>query len=227
MRDRVPAAGARKPLGLVPIGDDDKPAAAPAFVSSGVPSVAAGLGAETLARAASMADVAEALDAAVAINLDGDAALGARIRELRSDNARLETELARLRAQFAEAKAEFAEAKHILERLQITREGKRGERGPCGADGAPGPRGERGAKGDPGKAAPTITAWAIDADNFTAAPILADGSTGATLRLRPLFESFNDQINADDDAREADAAASSRAASERQAELARQGLPAR
>jgi hypothetical protein len=34
-------------------------------------------------------------------------------------------------------------------------------------------------------------------------PILSDGATGATLRLRSLFESFNDQILAAADAAEA------------------------
>jgi|HubBroStandDraft_4_1064222.scaffolds.fasta_scaffold1253786_1 hypothetical protein len=54
----------RKALGLAPgVGPSEPIADEPAFVS-GVPSVAAGLSAETLARAATMADVAEALDAA-------------------------------------------------------------------------------------------------------------------------------------------------------------------
>jgi hypothetical protein len=92
--------------------------------------------------------------------------------------------------------------------LRVENRGPQGLPGPMGRDGHDGPRGERGergAKGEPGNAAPVITAWAVDADNFTAAPILSDGSNGATLRLRALFDSFNDQVNAEDDAAEADA----------------------
>ena len=156
---KAPRNGKRRPLGLAPIdGDDDKAAAAPAFVA-GLPSAAASFTAETLARGAVMADVAESLDCATAIALDLAGALKAQIAELHGENARLTTELARLRAQFAEAKAEFGEAKHILERLQITREGKRGERGPCGADGAPGPRGEKGERGERGAPALTVIEW--------------------------------------------------------------------
>ncbi len=135
-----------------------------------------------------------------------------------------EVRIAKLEARLAEATAKVSELSFISERLRIEARGPAGERGPMGRDGAagaPGPRGERGAKGEPGKAAPTITAWAVDADGFTAAPILSDGSNGATLRLRPLFESFNDQINADDDAAEADAARAQRAEIERDAEASR------
>ena len=169
-----------------------------------------------------MADVVEAIDAATAIALDGDGALKAQI-------ARLEMETARLTAKLAEATAKLNELAFISERLRIENKGPpgaKGERGRDGRDGV-GRIGPAGPVGPPGKAAPTITAWSVNSDEFSAVPILSDGALGATLRLRPLFESFNDQINADDDAREADAAASSRAATERQAELARQGLPAR
>ena len=56
---KAPRNGKRRPLGLAPIdGDDDKAAAAPAFVA-GLPSAAASFTAETLARGAVMADVAE------------------------------------------------------------------------------------------------------------------------------------------------------------------------
>ena len=221
MRARVPVAGARKPLGLRPASDDlaeaRPPAGSLAFASS-VPSIAASFGAETLARPATMLDVAEGVDAAVAIALDGEGWLKARIAELRGENARLTTELARLRAQFAEAKAEFAEAKHILERLQITREGKRGERGPCGADGAPGPRGERGERGERGQAAPAVVEWRPDPEAFTVRAILGDGSVGPMIALRSLFESYHSAVEWLEDADIVEAARQSRAANEAAAE---------
>jgi len=76
----------RRPLGLQPgagssepIPSDDPGAA---FVS-GAPSVAASLSADARARPATMGDVAEALDCAIAVNLDGDGLLRAKIAELR------------------------------------------------------------------------------------------------------------------------------------------------
>jgi hypothetical protein len=96
----------------------------------------------------------------------------------------------------------------ILSRLRVENAGPIGPQGLMGRDGAegrPGVRGEKGERGERGLPAPRVTGWAVDTDNFTAVPILSDGSNAATLRLRPLFESFNDQINASDE--EADAAA--------------------
>ncbi len=216
----------RRPLGLAPILDGD-PEAAPkratyetAFASD-CPSVGAGLGEATLQRAASMADVVTAADTAIAIAMDGEAVLKARLSEMRGENARLETELARLRAQFAEAKAEFAEAKHILERLQITREGKRGERGPCGADGAPGPRGERGPRRETGRPAPVVIEWRADPEAFTISAILSDGSAGPMIALRSLFEAYHNATSWLEDADIVQAAHEARIENERQIEAHR------
>src|SRR5262249_23571414 len=59
--------------------------------------------------------------------------------------------------------------------------GSRGERGLKGERGFIGPRGER---------APIIKSWQIDRATYSAIPILADGSAGPALELRPLFEQF-------------------------------------
>jgi hypothetical protein len=69
----------------------------------------------------------------------------------------------------------------------VASKGNRGERG------GPGPRGERGGRGEP---APGIKAWLVDKTKFTASPILTDGSVGAPLELKGLFQEFLDQTRA-------------------------------
>jgi hypothetical protein len=66
----------------------------------------------------------------------------------------------------------------------LVSKGNRGERGPSG------PRGMNGPRGEP---APVIKHWLIDKGRFTAAPILSDGTIGAALELRGLFQEFLDQ----------------------------------
>jgi hypothetical protein len=131
-----------------------------------------------------------------------------------------------LRDQFAEAKAEFTEAKHILERLQISREGKRGERGPCGADGAPGPRGERGPRGESGLPAPRISAWEPKPERFEVIPVFSTGERGPPINLLSLFQSYHSATEWLEDADLEQAAEQARAETERQAEAVRQGRPA-
>jgi hypothetical protein len=66
-----------------------------------------------------------------------------------------------------------------------------------GKDGATGPRGERGERGSTGprgEPAPTITGWRVDPAAYTAVPLLSDGSEGAPLELRGLFEQFLDEV---------------------------------
>jgi hypothetical protein len=66
-----------------------------------------------------------------------------------------------------------------------------------GRDGATGPRGERGERGSigpRGEPAPTITGWRVDRASYTAVPLLSDGSEGAPLELRGLFEQFLDEV---------------------------------
>jgi hypothetical protein len=59
--------------------------------------------------------------------------------------------------------------------------GSRGERGFKGERGFIGPRGE---------CTPIIKSWQIDRATYSATPIMADGSAGPALELRPLFEQF-------------------------------------
>jgi len=61
--------------------------------------------------------------------------------------------------------------------------------GRAGAPGAQGQRGERGPKGDDGKAL-TIIDWRLDCTAYEATPVMSDGTCGAVLKLRGLFEQF-------------------------------------
>jgi hypothetical protein len=61
--------------------------------------------------------------------------------------------------------------------------------GRAGAPGAQGQRGERGPKGEDGKAL-TIIDWRLDCTAYEATPVMSDGSYGAVLKLRGLFEQF-------------------------------------
>jgi hypothetical protein len=66
--------------------------------------------------------------------------------------------------------------------MRLAPRGKRGERG------AAGPRGPRGAAGAEGSL--TISRWHIDPERYCAVPILSNGTVGAPLQLRGLFEQF-------------------------------------
>ena len=63
-------------------------------------------------------------------------------------------------------------------------------KGDRGQVGPPGPRGMTGGRGEP---APAIKAWLVNKAKFTASPILTDGSVGAALELKGLFQEFLDQ----------------------------------
>jgi Collagen triple helix repeat (20 copies) len=82
----------------------------------------------------------------------------------------------------------------------ICSRGSRGDRGPPGPPGAPGERGlkgergERGLIGPRGEPAPTITGWRLDRASYTAVPVLSNGSEGAPLDLRGLFEQFFNEV---------------------------------
>ena len=78
----------------------------------------------------------------------------------------------------------------------------RDEPGPCPGDGwdllvsrgKAGPRGERGDRGErglQGPAAPSITAWIVEAEAYRAIPVLSDGSRAEPLELRGIFEQFH------------------------------------
>jgi hypothetical protein len=70
--------------------------------------------------------------------------------------------------------------------------------------------GPAGPRADTGKDAPAIASWETDDPAFVAYPLLSDGRRGAGLRLRGMFQEFNDQINAEDDAEQIEAARASR-----------------
>lgn len=91
----------RKPLGLAPGGGSSEPVAdePAAFVS-----VAASLSAEARARAATIGDVAEALDTAIAIDRDGDELFRAKIGEMRNLISDLKGELIEARYEIRELK---------------------------------------------------------------------------------------------------------------------------
>jgi hypothetical protein len=215
----LPPNRPRQPLGLAPgVGSSEPIADEPAFVS-GLPSVAAGLSAETLARPATMADVAEAVDAAVGIAVDGDGLFLERIGEMRG-------EVSELKGALIEARHEIRELKLIQESLRIStrgesgRDGARGIPGRDGRDGVglAGPRGERGERGLP---APRISAWDIDEDRFIATPVFGDGSTGAPLNLLSLFASYDRAVQELEGRDIVSAAADARQAAEDAAEASR------
>jgi hypothetical protein len=66
----------------------------------------------------------------------------------------------------------------------LTRQGQRGIAGTKGDRGDRGERGESGAK---------LTRWKIDRKLYLATPVMADGTYGPTLELRPLFEQFQQE----------------------------------
>ena len=66
-----------------------------------------------------------------------------------------------------------------------------GARGVPGRDGVQGPRGERGEKGESGARA---ASFLVNPADYSAALILSDGSSGARLAMRPLFEAFAQEL---------------------------------
>ena len=67
-----------------------------------------------------------------------------------------------------------------------------GRRGPAGERGLQGRKGERGARGED---APTIASWTLDRKNYRAVPTMSNGTQGATLELRGLFEQFVEETS--------------------------------
>ena len=216
MRDRVPAAGARKPLGLRPASDDlaeARPPAGSLAFATNYPSAAANLSEAARASPATMGDVFEALDCATAINLDLAGALKAQI-------ARLEMDAARLTAKLAEAQAKLNELAFVSERLRIENRGPpgvKGERGRDGRDGPPGPRGEKGDQGERGKPVPTVATWEPDPEAFSITPRYSNGSTGVPVSLLALFQAYHNAVSHLEDADLVEAARVSRAQADAEA----------
>jgi hypothetical protein len=112
-------------------------------------------------------------------------------QELKAENTELKLTLQTLRADIAELKAAQGIMQHRVERLVVDRKGDPGERGPQGCDGRPGERGEAGAKGSDAKG---IVSWEPDPEDFRVTPIMSDGTRGAPLKLRPLFERYHSEV---------------------------------
>jgi len=71
--------------------------------------------------------------------------------------------------------------------------------GPCPGAGwqlmaKQGQRGIAGPQGERGPAGKTITGWIVDRGNFRVTPRMSDGSLGAPLELRALFEQDEDNV---------------------------------
>jgi hypothetical protein len=66
---------------------------------------------------------------------------------------------------------------------------EQGKRGKPGEKGDRGEKGDHGPVGPAGKSAPTIVDWAIE--DYRAAPIMSDGSTGPVLDMRGFFERYH------------------------------------
>jgi hypothetical protein len=207
----------RKPLGLAPGAGSGEPAAdEPAAFVSDVPSVAAGLSEAARARAATMGDVAEALDTAIAIDRDGDELFRERIGELRS-------QVSELKAALIEARHEVRELRLVQESLRIStrgesgRDGARGVPGRDGRDGVgiAGPRGERGERGLP---APRISAWEAHPERFEVVPVFSTGERGPPIALLALFQAYDAAVSDLEDRDIVSAAAESRARNEAEVE---------
>jgi hypothetical protein len=59
----------------------------------------------------------------------------------------------------------------------------------AGRRGKPGEKGERGERGPPGERGAVIAKWSVR--EFTAIPVMSDGSAGPPLDLRALFEQYH------------------------------------
>ena len=72
--------------------------------------------------------------------------------------------------------------------------------GPCPGDNwqllcSQGKKGAPGVDGKAGKDAARITSWLINRADYSATPIMSDGSRGAALELRELFQRFNEETS--------------------------------
>jgi hypothetical protein len=67
----------------------------------------------------------------------------------------------------------------------IAAQGKRGQAGKDGVDGRA------------GRDAPRITGWLVNREAYSCVPLMSDGSRGAVLELRELFQRFNDETARD------------------------------
>ena len=116
------------------------------------------------------------------------------IRTLKQRIAELEREL--------EQKTAVDQRVHeIAMRLEERAAGRdEAKRGPPGLKGDKGDKGDRGERGKSGitkivKQTVGIKSWRVDPQAFTIAAELSDGSAMPVLNLRPLFESYHEQVS--------------------------------
>ena len=228
---RAPSADVipiRKPLGLGIVPGDDAPSEHDASsyddgLQHGPVMDLTGFDRAALDAAASVELVYISLNAAGSM-------LDTATRKLKERCAGLETEIARLTAKVAEAQAKVGELSFVSERLRIEIKARKACRARWAAMAMTAGRASAAReepKAEQGREGPRPVSWDIDAAAFAVTPLMSDGRRGPTLHLRALFEEFDAQINDADAAEEHDAAASSRAALEREVALARQGAPPR
>jgi hypothetical protein len=148
-----------------------------------------------------IADIAKTGEQRVAILRDaiGDYAAAElakrddQIGSLKEHIAKLENQL----AQKTLVDRQVAEVGAQLEERQARRD--EAKRGPQGFKGPKGDKGERGARGRNGitkvvKETVKIKTWLVDSKNFTATPVLSDGTFAPALNLRVLFEEYHAQV---------------------------------
>jgi hypothetical protein len=75
----------------------------------------------------------------------------------------------------------------------IASAGKPGKPGIKGERGEPGEKGERGPGGMPGKDGSSFLMWKIDRASYMITPILSDGTEAEPIRMRDLFEQYNEE----------------------------------
>jgi len=107
-------------------------------------------------------------------------------------------ELAQLERELEQKTAVDQRVHEIAMRLEERAAGRdEAKRGPPGLKGDKGDRGERGKNGITKILRQTVSIenWRVDTQAFTIAAELSDGSAMPVLNLRPLFESYHEQVS--------------------------------
>jgi hypothetical protein len=177
----------RRPLGLRPAPGDSDPSERDAPPGLAPVINLADYDRNHLDAPAPMEFVYECLNGAASMTQTSHQSLKAKIAEARN-------EISELKAALIEARHEVRELKLVQESLRISTRGESGRdgaRGVPGRDGQQGPAGPAGPAGPRGEAAAKIATWIINEADFTATPIMSDGSNGPVLFLRALFEAYH------------------------------------
>jgi hypothetical protein len=212
----------RKPLGLAPApGDSDPASERDLGAPPGLAPVInlADYDRDHLDAPAPMEFVYECLNGAASITQKSHQTLKAKIAKARN-------EISELKAALIEARHEVRELKLVQESLRISTRGESGRdgaRGVPGRDGQQGPAGPEGPAGPRGEAAAKIATWIINEADFTAVPVMSDGSNGPALFLRAMFEAYHNAATWIEDADLVEAARQARAQVEAEVEASRWG----